>query len=332
MKRKLMSFAAAAALAIGLAVPAQAEQVKELNFGIISTESSQNLKSIWEPFLMEMTRKMGVPVKGFYASDYAGVIEAMKFNKVDAAWFGNKSAMEAVDRAGGEIFAQSVAADGSPGYWSLLITQKDNAKLNGLQDVLKCDQSLKFGNGDPNSTSGFLVPSYYVFSQNSVDPKKCYKNVTNASHEANALAVANGQVDFATNNTENMARIEKTNPEAAKKLKVIWKSPLIPSDPIVWRANLDAADKAKIKKFFMEYGTAKTEAGENERKILAALQWAPFRDSGNAQLYPIRQLELFKSRNKVVADEKLGEAEKKAKLAEIDAKLEELKVLMAAKK
>lgn len=332
MKRKLLSFAAAASLAVGLALPAQAEPIKELNFGVISTESSQNLKSIWEPFLMEMSRKTGIPVKGFYASDYAGVIEAMKFNKVDAAWFGNKSAMEAVDRAGGEIFAQSVASDGSPGYWSLLITQKDNSSLNRLQDILKCDQSLKFGNGDPNSTSGFLVPSYYVFSQNKVDPKKCYKAVTNASHEANALAVANGQVDFATNNTENMQRIEKTNPEAAKKLKVIWKSPLIPSDPIVWRANLDAADKARLKKFFMEYGTAKGEAGENERKILAALQWAPFRDSNNAQLYPIRQLELFKNRNKIASDDKISESEKAAKLSEIDAKLEELKVLMAAKK
>ncbi|CAA6606496.1 phosphonate/organophosphate ester transporter subunit; periplasmic binding component of ABC superfamily [Rhodospirillaceae bacterium LM-1] len=332
MKRKLLSFAAAAALAVGLVAPVKAEPVKELNFGIISTESSQNLKGIWEPFLMEMSRKMGMPVKGFYASDYAGVIEAMKFNKVDAAWFGNKSAMEAVDRAGGEVFVQSVAADGSPGYWSLLVTHKDNTQLNTLQDVLKCDQSLKFGNGDPNSTSGFLVPSYYVFSQNNVDPKKCYKAVTNASHEANALAAANKQVDFATNNTENLDRLKKTNPEAANNLKVLWKSPLIPSDPLVWRTNLDASDKAKLKKFFLEYGTAKSEAGDNERKILAALAWAPFRDSSNAQLYPIRQLELFKSRNKIATDEKMSEADKKAKLAEIDAKLEELKVLMAAKK
>ncbi|TAN50215.1 MAG: phosphonate ABC transporter substrate-binding protein [Rhodospirillales bacterium] len=332
MKRKLLSFAAAATLAVGLVAPAKAEPVKELNFGIISTESSQNLKSIWEPFLMEMTRKLGMPVKGFYASDYAGVIEAMKFNKVDAAWFGNKSAMEAVDRAGGEVFVQSVAADGSPGYWSLLLTHVENTQINTLQDVLKCDQSLKFGNGDPNSTSGFLVPSYYVFTQNNVDPKKCYKTVTNAGHEANALAVANKQVDFATGNTENMDRLKKTNMDAFNKIKIVWKSPLIPSDPIVWRTNLDASDKAKIKKFFMEYGTAKNDTGDNERKILAALQWAPFRDSGNAQLYPIRQLEMFKKRNKIVSDEKLSESEKKAQLSEIDAKLEELKTLMAAKK
>ena len=52
------------------------------------------------------------------------------------------------------------------------------------------------------------------------------------------MAVANGQVDVAANNTENMALIEKNNPEAFDKIKVIWKSPLIPSDPIVWRKDL----------------------------------------------------------------------------------------------
>ena len=64
---------------------------------------------------------------------------------------------------------------------------------------------MSFGNGDPNSTSGFLVPSVFVFGANNVDPKTCFKAVTNANHETNLMAVANKQVDFATNNTENMA-------------------------------------------------------------------------------------------------------------------------------
>ena len=100
-------------------------EVKELNFGIISTESTQGLKGQWTPFLDDMSKKMGVRVNPFFATDYAGVIQAMRFGKVDVAWFGNKSAMEAVDRAGGEIFAQTVDVSGNPGYWSLLITHKE---------------------------------------------------------------------------------------------------------------------------------------------------------------------------------------------------------------
>ncbi|MBV6333723.1 phosphate/phosphite/phosphonate ABC transporter substrate-binding protein, partial [Pseudomonas aeruginosa] len=126
-------------------------------------------------------------------------------------WYGNKAAMEAVDRAHGEIFAQTVAASGAPGYWSLLIANKDS-KIDSVEDMLANAKSLTFGNGDPNSTSGYLVPGYYVFAKNNVDPVKAFKRTLNSSHEVNALAVANKQVDVATFNTEGMERLELTQP------------------------------------------------------------------------------------------------------------------------
>ena len=83
-----------------------------------------------------MAKETGLKVNAFFAPDYAGIIEGMRFNKVQVAWFGNKSAMEAVDRANGEVFAQIVAQDGTPGYYSLLIAHKDSP-LKSLDDVLK---------------------------------------------------------------------------------------------------------------------------------------------------------------------------------------------------
>jgi phosphonate transport system substrate-binding protein len=293
----------------------------EINFGIISTEATMNLKKDWEPFLAEMEKATGLKINAFFASDYAGIIEGMRFNKVQVAWYGNKSAMEAVDRADGEIFAQTVPADGTPGYYSHLIAHKDSP-LNSLEDVLKNAGSLAFGNGDPNSTSGFLVPGYYVFAKNNVDPKKIFKNVLNANHETNALSVANKQVDVATNNSENLAKLEKSHPDKRKEIKVIWTSPLIPSDPLVWRKDLPEDVKAKIKTFIMTYGAT---GKDNEKAILAALGWAPFKASTNDQLLPIRQLELFKSRIKVEGDTTLSAEEKTKKLAEIDTKLEAIK-------
>ncbi|HKP24722.1 MAG TPA: phosphonate ABC transporter substrate-binding protein [Dongiaceae bacterium] len=315
----LRSAALSLTLAVGLGTAAQAEDLKELNFGIISTESSQNLKTVWDPFLADMGKKLGMKVNAFFAPDYAGVIEAMRFNKVDVAWYGNKSAMEAVDRAGGQIFVQTVAADGSPGYWSLLIAHKDS-KLNSVEDVIKYGKELTFSNGDPNSTSGYLVPGYYVFGLNNIDPKTYFKQTVSANHESNALAVANKQVDFATNNTENMAKIQKNFPDKFKEIKVIWKSPLIPSDPIVWRKNLSDGDKAKIKDFFMAYGKA-----PEEKTVLAGLQWGQFKESNDDQLVPIRILELFKKRIALQNDTTVSDADKQAKLAEIDTKLGELK-------
>ena len=307
MLRALM----AASVAVTLAVtPARAAE--EINFGIISTEATSNLKKIWDPFLADMGKGTGLKINAFFASDYAGVIVGMRFKKVQVAWFGNKSAMEAVDRADGEVFAQTVAASGQDGYYSHVIVHKDSA-FKSLDDVLKCDKAIDFGIGDPNSTSGFLVPTTFIFSARSIDPKQCFKTVRNANHEANALAVANRLVHAATNNSENLERIAKTAPDKAKEIRVIWTSPLIPSDPLVWRKDLDAGLKKRIGDWLFAYG--RTDA---EKKVLADLQWAPFKKSDNNQLLPIRQMELNKEIMKLKGDEKLAATEKTAKLAELE--------------
>ncbi|MBG7121662.1 phosphonate ABC transporter substrate-binding protein [Pseudomonas aeruginosa] len=322
LKRFSRVLAASALLAGSLAGVAHADQ-PVINFGIISTESSQNLKSIWEPFLKDMSQQTGYQVKAFFAPDYAGIIQGMRFDKVDIAWYGNKAAMEAVDRAHGEIFAQTVAASGAPGYWSLLIANKDS-KIDSVEDMLANAKSLTFGNGDPNSTSGYLVPGYYVFAKNNVDPVKAFKRTLNSSHEVNALAVANKQVDVATFNTEGMERLELTQPEKARQLKVIWKSPLIPGDPLVWRNNLSDEQKNKLRDFFFKYG-----ANAEQKKVLADLQWSKFQPSDDDQLLPIRQLELFKQRTDVANNANLGAEEKAAKLKALDEELAKLEKRMA---
>ncbi len=308
-----------AAMALGLTFTCALAQ--DINFGIISTESSQNLKSDWQPLLDDMAKQTGMTVHAFFAPDYAGIIEGMRFNKVQVAWFGNKSAMEAVDRANGEIFAQMVNADGTEGYYSHLIVHKDSP-IKSLDDVLRNGKSLSFGNGDPNSTSGFLVPGFYVFAKNKIDPKTHFKIVRNANHETNALAVANKQIDVATNNSENMAKIEERQPEKFKDIRVIWTSPLIPLDPLVINKQLPQGAQAKIRDFFYNY--AKTDARE-KAIVMKISKLAGFKPSTNAQLKPIRELALFGKRNKIEADTTLSAAEKQAQLGQIDQQLAALK-------
>ena len=314
IKKLLLSLAGATLLATN---PTAAQELKEINFGIISTESSQNLRSDWQPILDDMAKKTGAKVNAFFASDYAGIIEGMRFNKVHVAWFGNKSAMEAVDRANGEVFAQMVNADGSQGYYSHLIVHKDSP-LKSLDDMLKQGKDLSFGNGDPNSTSGFLVPSYYVFAQNKIDPKTFFKLQRGANHEANALAIANKQVDVATNNSENLEKVKEHLPEKFKDIRIIWTSPLIPLDPLVMRKDLPEATRAKVRDFFYTYGQGSQKEKDNLFKLS---KLSGFKASTNNQLTPIRQLELFKSRNKLEADTNMAAADKQVKLADIDKQL-----------
>src|SRR3954471_15780235 len=322
--RATLTWAATALMMAASAVTAGAQTPTEINFGVISTEASMNQKKNWEPFLQAMSKATGLKVNGFYATDYAGVIEAMRFNKIHLAWYGNKSGMEAVDRANGEVFAHIVARDGNVGYYSHVIVHKDSPFAK-IDDILKCDKSLDFGIGDPNSTSGFLVPTSYIFAARNLDPKTCFKTVRNANHQANAMAVANKQVAAATNNSEDLQRVAASAPDARSQIKIIWTSPLIPLDPLVWRKDLDPAVKTKLYTFLLSYGRIGSDSDIKTAKgVLADLIWSPFRPSSDSQLIPIRVLEANKNLMKAQGDEKLSADEKARQVAAIRAEIEKL--------
>lgn len=325
LRRTFCALIASAALS----APVLAQDVKTLNFGIISTESSTNLKSHWQPVIDDLSKTLGVTVKPFFASDYAGIIEGMRFNKVQLAWYGNLSAIEAVDRSKGEVFAHVTDKGGNPGYWSVLITNKDSG-INTVDDVLKRGKTLSYGAGDPNSTSGTAVPNYYLWGANKIDPKTFFKNVRISNHETNLLSAMNKQVDVAICNTETLEQYHlNTGKEATDSIRVLWKSPLIPADPLVWRSDLPADLKTKIRAFFVNYGKTGPNAAQEKEKLLA-LNYQGFVTSDNTQLIPIRQINLAHDRSMVESDTTLGADDKKKQLAAIDGKLADLSKQAAA--
>lgn len=299
-------------------------QPREIAMGIIATESSANLKTAWQPLLDDLQKSTGLKVNAFFAPDYAGVIEAMRFNKVQVAWMGNKSGMEAVDRSQGEVFAKVVSIDGTQGYWSLMIVHKDSP-LKTVDDVLRQRATLTVGMGDTNSTSGTLVPGFYLWGKNRIDPARDFKRAARSNHESNILAVANRQLDVATVASDGVERMKIKMPEKAAELREIWRSPLIPSDPLVWRRDLDDATKKKLRDFFHAYGR-----DAREKEVLKTLTWSSFVPSDNSQLTPIRQLELARERSRVEADTTLPADDKAKKLREIDQRQGELAAQLAS--
>jgi phosphonate transport system substrate-binding protein len=312
----LALLATTAALWLGAAQAQSAP--REISFGIISTESSANLKSAWQPLLDDLAKGTGLKVRAFFAPDYAGVIEGMRFNKVQVAWMGNKSGMEAVDRASGEVFAKVTQADGSQGYHTVMIVHRDSP-VKSLDDVLRQRASLTLGFGDPNSTSGTLVPGHYAFAANRVDPLRDFKRTVRANHETNMLAVANRQVDVATVSSDGMDRLRIKMAERHAELREVWRSPLIPSDPMLWRKDLDADVKRRLLDFFLAYGR-----DQREKDILRNLTFAGFVRSDDRQLLPIRQLELARERTKVEADTAMPADEKARRLQELQRRLDDL--------
>ncbi|WP_414543649.1 phosphonate ABC transporter substrate-binding protein [Nostoc sp. CCY0012] len=296
--------------------------IKEINFGVLSTESQSNQKPLWEPFAAAMSQEIGIPIKPFYVTQYAAVVEAMRFGKVQAAWLGGKSYITAAKIANAEAFAQVVSADGARGYYSHLITNANNPikaeaiAIGGDQYVIKNAANLTFAFNDPNSTSGFLVPSYYIFTKNNVDPKKAFKRLIFAgNHEACALAIANNQVDIATISNEALSRLERTNPTARQKIEIIWQSPLIPGDPIVYRQDLPADIKKKLQDFFYNYKDA---------SVLTPFEVAGFVQAEDKNWHTIRELEIAKQIQETQSQENISEQEKQQKIADLNQQLQEI--------
>ena len=260
-----------------------------IRFSILSTENSQTSQAYWAPVLADMEKATGLTVKPYFQSNYTGLIEAMRFKQTDVGWFSNQSGLEAVRRGGGEVFARTTDPSGVDGYFAVLIVRKGRNLT--LEDVLKCDQSLTFGIGDAKSTSGTLAPMTYLFAPRGIDPKDCFKTVRSANHQANLFAVARGVLDVATNNTTGMRLDRERGGNATNRVKVIWRSPVLPEDPIVYREDLDPAVKEKLRQFFLTYGQGDTPEAARQREQLVALSIGGFRPADDTHLLPVREME-----------------------------------------
>jgi phosphonate transport system substrate-binding protein len=150
-----------------------------------------------------------------------------------------------------------------------------------------------------------------------VNPNEVFKELTFAgSHEATAQAVANNQVDVATNNNESLTALKESDPAALEKIQIIWTSPVIPSDPLAYRKDLPDCLKTQLKDFFLNYSDA---------AILEPLGWSKFVPADDAKWNTIRELNIGKEILEVQADKNMSDADKQAKVAELTKQLEALK-------
>ena len=260
-----------------------------VNFSILATESSSGLQTIWAPILADMEKQTGLTIKPFYASNSTALIEAMRFKQTDLGWFSNQSGLEAVRRSGGEVFARTFDPSGTDGYRSILIVPA-KSRLT-LEAVMKCDKTLNFGIGDAKSTSGTLAPMTYLFAPRGIRPAECFKTVRSANHQANLFAVSRGVLDVATNNSTNLGLQKGRDASVADSVRVIWSSPPLPEDPIVWRQDLDPKIKARLRQFFMAYGKGTSPEAARQREQLAKISIGGFKPADNTHLLAVREME-----------------------------------------
>jgi phosphonate transport system substrate-binding protein len=249
-----------AMIALG-GVPAAAQDAawpKEITFALLSTENSAEITRRWAPILAQLEKDLNVKIKPVTATDYRGTIEALKFKKAEIGHLGPKSYVEASNNnyANVEPIAQLRLGNGALGYRSCLIVHADSDMFSPEDMAGKT-----FAFNDPNSTSGYLVPSMFFMSEMSVDPQKYFSKVMfSGSHEASILAVANRKVEVASTNLPDLQQLTRENKVPRGGLRVIWVSKLIPNDPIVVRKDLPASFKSAVQESLVSMKAKNPEA------------------------------------------------------------------------
>ena len=241
---KIKKILVATVLSVAMFATCSVAFAQELVMGLIPAENNEEMIKTFEPMRAYLEKKLGEKVKVFTATDYAGVIEAMKKKRVDIAWFGPLSYYLAEMEAGAEPFAVGVReGSDSPTYKSILIAPCSK-KVHNIQELK--GSSVAFV--DPASTSGGLVPTYMVKKATGMMPQDFFGKFTYAgSHDAAELAVKNETVDAAADNDITYGKMLDKGLISKNSNCIIAESDPLPGSPLVYRSDLSVGLKQKIK-------------------------------------------------------------------------------------
>jgi phosphonate transport system substrate-binding protein len=251
MKKLLAILAATTALAGAAA----AEDIKGFNIGLLGGENAQDRLNSNECLRKYSEEALGVPVKLFAPADYDGVIQGLLGGTIDMAWLGASGYAKVylTDPEAVDVALVKANLDGSYTYHSIGIARKD-AGIATLADA----KGKVFGFGDPNSTSGYLIPSVEIPAEIGMPMDQYFGEVKfTGGHEQTIVAVNNGDIAAGVTWADgNGAWEDGYNSGALRKavdaglvdmndLVEIWKSKPIPEGPVVVRKALpqDVKDK-----------------------------------------------------------------------------------------
>lgn len=228
------------------------EQRHVLRVGFVPAENAQQVALNAQPIVLILQKELGLEIQSFVATDYTGVVEALRANKLDIAFLTPASYVLAKVEAHVKVVLKSHRR-GRPYYYAAIITHVDSG-IETLEDLR--DKTFAFG--DPLSTSGHIFPRK-MFEEKGINPVKDFKKVIfSGGHDATVLAVLNRKVDagatfanFPDGKDAAWTQYLK-DPEEQKKIRAIAYSEPIPSDNLVVNANLDPRLTRKITKIFLD--------------------------------------------------------------------------------
>ncbi len=298
--------------ACGLATRSVAADGPTIAFGVITTSTVAETRAAWEPFFAAMRTATGLDVRGVYPATYELAVDAIVTNLVQLAWVSNKAALDCIERANVEVFAQLVDSAGLLGYRAIIVARRDAGPAS-IEQLLDRPRAWRFAMGEPSSTSGAVMPSYALFVPRGIRPEEHFLTLQRGTHAQTLDAVLSGQVHAGAWNTEELQRLRARAPEQVQALRILWESALIPKDPLLWRRDLPLSQRTRLAQFIFRVGRTPDEKAMLKRMF----ELAGFQRSTNLQLKFMLDIEDFKQRSEVLLDAKMSEAQKSERIADL---------------
>ncbi|MHB1216577.1 MAG: phosphate/phosphite/phosphonate ABC transporter substrate-binding protein [Alphaproteobacteria bacterium] len=242
----LLSTLATGAVFAGAGALAQNANPAKLRVALLPDENASTIIRNAQPLKIYLEGTLKKDVELVVTTDYSSMIEAMRFNRIEVAYFGPLSYVLAKSKAPAiEPFAVGVSK-GSPTYRSVIITQA-NGPVKAIADI----KGKTMGFGDNASTSSHLIPRAYLAREGLI-AEKDYTAVYLGTHDAVARAVQAGQVQAGGMSQEIFTVLVAKGTIDGAKLTVLAESAPIPNYPMVMQGSLDPALKEAIKASFLD--------------------------------------------------------------------------------
>lgn len=262
LRRMAAAAAAVASLSPLLSTPALAAEPAVLRVSAIPDEAPTELQRKFKPLGEYLSQATGMKVVFTPVSDYAAVVESLATRKLDLAWLGGFTYVQARIRTNGTAIPL-VQREEDARFTSRFITA--DPAIQSLADL----KGKTFAFGAPSSTSGSLMPRFFL-QQAGLQPEKDFKTVAySGAHDATVAFVAAGKAEAGVLNASVWDKLVETKKVDPAKVRVFATTP--PYFDYNWtvRGDLDPAVVQKIKAAFLAL-----DASRPEHKAILDLQRA----------------------------------------------------------
>lgn len=292
--------------------------IKSIRFGVLPLGGTVESRALWTPLMADMSRALGMPVDAYSVPSYEELDRAIGRDEIDMAFLSAKMALDAVMQRRMKVVAQIARRPGMPEHRAVLLMRKAGP-LNTLEGMLAQPEGWRLARGDSRSVTGFIVPQSEMFLPHNIEMETRFRSEFVGTHQATALAVANGDADVATNNTTDLERFRQQFPVEAGRLQVVWQSDPPPGAPMVVRRDYPPEFQARLQGFLTGYGKGKGARADAERKVLETLRAAyGYAVADDSALLPEAKLEYQLGKQRAMAASWVNEAAREQRLQRIE--------------